>query len=213
MPNIFDPATLADGTSPLTVTTDALAPSTDLVQAGAVFNDSARLLDSGLWSQPQDAHNQAASLGLYSADLHAALNDVMAMLGNPGSTTIGGAADALSQDDSRVLTDVEGQLQQLIADADSAAAIQAISSGNVAEAAAASQGFIGDAADVSGNHIPIGADAPNPNATLAVATCTAGAAVQSGATGQAIADAAALTAAAAASSTAAGASTDGSEPP
>jgi hypothetical protein len=37
--------------------TDALNLSMDLAQAGAVFNDATRLLDGGLWSQP-NANNQ-----------------------------------------------------------------------------------------------------------------------------------------------------------
>lgn len=115
--NIFDPATLADGSSTLTVRTDALATSTDLVQAGAVFNDATRLLEGGLWSTPQDAHNQQNYLSLYTGDLNAVLNDVNAMLATPSSTTVGGAAYTLSQHDTQVLTTVHGQLQTLLADA------------------------------------------------------------------------------------------------
>src|SRR5262249_13572572 len=40
-----------------TVRDDALATSTDLQQAGAVFNDSTRLLDGGLWATPADSNN------------------------------------------------------------------------------------------------------------------------------------------------------------
>jgi hypothetical protein len=56
--NPFDPAALADGTSTLTMRDSALGLSTDLVQAGVVFNDATRLLDGGLWSKPGDANNQ-----------------------------------------------------------------------------------------------------------------------------------------------------------
>jgi trimeric autotransporter adhesin len=114
---IFDPAALADGTSTLTVRADALATSTDLVQAGALFNDATRLLDGGLWSTPHDAHNQENYLSLFEADLNAALSDVNAMLANPASTTIGGATYALSQQDVQVLSTVQGQLQSLLAEA------------------------------------------------------------------------------------------------
>ena len=43
-----------------TVRNDALLPSNDLVQAGAVFNDATRLLDGGLWDTPADSNNQIA---------------------------------------------------------------------------------------------------------------------------------------------------------
>lgn len=118
--NIFDPSDLANGTSDLTVRDDALATSTDLVQAGVVFNDSTRLLDGGLWSSPQDANNQPAYLGMYQSDIHAVLNDVEAMLANPTATTLGGAAYALSATDTQTLTQVESQLQTLLADAPNA---------------------------------------------------------------------------------------------
>ena len=115
--NIFDPSDLANGTSALTVRDDALATSTDLVQAGVVFNDSTRLLDGGLWSHPQDANNQPAYLGMYQSDIHAVLNDVEAMLANPAATTLGGAAYTLSATDTQTLTQIESQLQTLLTDA------------------------------------------------------------------------------------------------
>jgi hypothetical protein len=52
-------------TLPTTVRDDALALSTDLDQAGAVFNDATRLLDGGLWSTVADDSNQVAYLGMY----------------------------------------------------------------------------------------------------------------------------------------------------
>lgn len=48
-------------TLPATVRDGALALSTDLAQAGTVFNDASRLLDGGLWSTPADNNNQIAS--------------------------------------------------------------------------------------------------------------------------------------------------------
>jgi trimeric autotransporter adhesin len=97
-----------------TVRDDALATSTDLVQAGAVFNDSTRLLDGGLWSTPADSNNQIAYLGMYTTDIHAVLNDINGMLANPGGVTVGGAAFNLADADTAVLTQVQGQLQTLI---------------------------------------------------------------------------------------------------
>jgi len=97
-----------------TVRDDALAPSTDLAQAGAVFNDSTRLLDGGLWDTPADSNNQIAYLGMYTTDIHAVLNDVNGMLANPGAVTVGGAALTLADADTQVLTQVQGQLQTLI---------------------------------------------------------------------------------------------------
>ena len=61
------------------VRTDALNVSTDLAQAGATFNDATRLLDGGLWSQP-NANNQAPYLGLFTADINAVLSDLKADL-------------------------------------------------------------------------------------------------------------------------------------
>ncbi len=63
-------------TLPTTVRNDALALSTDLAQAGAVFNDATRLLDGGLWNNPADSNNQIAYLGMYTTDIQAVLNDV-----------------------------------------------------------------------------------------------------------------------------------------
>src|ERR1700743_2005665 len=97
-----------------TVRADALAPSTDLAQAGAVFNDSTRLLDGGLWDTPADSNNQIAYLGRYTTDIHAVLNDINGMLANPGAVTVGGAALNLATADTAVLTQVQGQLQTLL---------------------------------------------------------------------------------------------------
>ena len=116
-PTTFNKTALANGTSTLTQRSSALATSTDLVQAGATFNDSTRLLDGGLWSTPNDNHNQPAYLGMYTSDLHAVLNDISGMLATPGSVTLGGAAYALTATDTTTLTQVEGQIQSLISDA------------------------------------------------------------------------------------------------
>ena len=97
-----------------TVRDDALTPSTDLAQAGAVFNDATRLLDGGLWDTPADSNNQIAYLGMYTTDIHSVLNDVTSMLANPGGVTVGGAALNLADADTAVLSQVQGQLQTLL---------------------------------------------------------------------------------------------------
>jgi hypothetical protein len=56
-------------TLPVTSRTGALALSTDLAQAGVVFNDATRLLDGGLWAKPADNNNQAAYLGMFTTDI------------------------------------------------------------------------------------------------------------------------------------------------
>ncbi|HEX5244825.1 MAG TPA: hypothetical protein VFW23_16325 [Tepidisphaeraceae bacterium] len=101
-------------TLPATDRADALNLSTDLAQAGAVYNDATRLLDGGLWSTPPDSHNQAAYLGLYTTDIHAVLADINAALGTPNAVTAGGNSYALSATDTSVLTEVQGQLQTLL---------------------------------------------------------------------------------------------------
>ncbi|HLZ00548.1 MAG TPA: hypothetical protein VKR55_00205 [Bradyrhizobium sp.] len=100
-----------------TVRDDALSTTTDLAQAGAVFNDATRLLDGGLWSTPADSNNQIAYLGMYTTDITAVLDDVNAVLANPGGTTVGGTAYALSANDTAVLSQVQGQLQTLLTEA------------------------------------------------------------------------------------------------
>ena len=78
--NPFDPTALANGTSTLTMRDSALGLSTDLVQAGAVFNDAKRLLDGGLWNRPADSSNQQNYASMYTTDIHAVLNDISAIL-------------------------------------------------------------------------------------------------------------------------------------
>jgi trimeric autotransporter adhesin len=92
----------------------ALNLSTDLAQAGAVFNDSTRLADGGLWKTPADNNNQAAYLGMYTTDIHAVLADVNAALASPTNVTVGGTAYALTSADTAVLQQVQGQLQTLL---------------------------------------------------------------------------------------------------
>ena len=104
-------------TLPTTVRDDALNLSTDLAQAGTVFNDSTRLLDGGLWSTPADSNNQAAYLGMYTTDINAVLDDVNAVLAAPDATTISGNAYTLSTADTGVLSEVQGQLQTLLNEA------------------------------------------------------------------------------------------------
>ena len=82
-------------TLPTTVRDDALALSTDLAQAGVVFNDATRLLDGGPWKSPADSHNQAAYLGMYTSDIHAVLDDVNAALANSNGVTVSGNAYTL----------------------------------------------------------------------------------------------------------------------
>ncbi len=104
-------------TLPTTVRDDALTPSTDLAQAGAVFNDATRLLDGGLWSTPADSNNQPAYLGMYTTDTQAVLNDINAALANPGGVTVNGGAYTLTAADTAALTQVQAQLQTLLTDA------------------------------------------------------------------------------------------------
>src|SRR5215475_8384736 len=107
-----------------TVRDDALVTSTDLAQAGAVFNDATRLLDGGLWSQPADSNNQMAYVGMFTTDAHAVLNDITAdiALGAGGQITVGGNAYTLTAADITALTDVQKQLNTMLTDAPTAAA-------------------------------------------------------------------------------------------
>jgi trimeric autotransporter adhesin len=105
---------------PTTVRDDALASSTDLAQAGVVFNDATRLLDGGLWSSPADSNNQPAYLGMYTTDLHAVSSDIAAMLADPAAMTIGGTAYAPSTTDTAIMTEIQNQLQTLLSTAPNA---------------------------------------------------------------------------------------------
>src|SRR5258708_2546415 len=109
---LFNKTALANGTSNLIVRADALNLSTDLVQAGVVFNDAVRL-STGLFNQ-SGSGNQIPFQGEYTTDIHAVQNDITAMLANPGNVTLGGQAFTLSTTDTAVLTNVEGQLGTLL---------------------------------------------------------------------------------------------------
>jgi hypothetical protein len=178
-----------------TVRDDALVTSSDLQQAGAVFNDAMRMSDGGLWDTPADSNNQKAFLGMYTTDIQAVLNDVTAMLGNPGGVTVGGAALGLAAADTAVLTQVQGQLQTLITLANGSVGTSAAAATNqellhttatsilaeingdatLANALAGATYAGGTGADNVGfQALPVGADdaaalaaASGPNATLA----------------------------------------------
>jgi len=119
-------------TLPTTARTDAINLSTDLAQAGTVYNDATRLLDGGLWSTPADNNNQPAFLGMYTTDVNAVLDDLNAMLANPNGVTVNGDAFNLAAADTAVLQQVQGQLQTLLTQAP-------LSIGTGADAAAAQQ--------------------------------------------------------------------------
>jgi len=110
--NTFNPTALANGTSNLLVRASALNMSTDLVQAGVVFNDAVRA-SLGLFSLAGSG-NSNPFLGSYTTDLHAVQNDIAAMLANQGQVTLGGQAFTLNATDTAVLTNVQAQLSTLI---------------------------------------------------------------------------------------------------
>ena len=110
--NTFNPTALANGTSNLIVRADALNQSTDLVQAGVVFNDAVRF-SQGLWSLTGSG-NQNPTLASYTTDMHAVQNDIAAMLATPGDVTVGGQAFTLNTTDTAVLTNIQSQLGTLI---------------------------------------------------------------------------------------------------
>jgi hypothetical protein len=90
----------------------ALDVTTDLEQAGAVFNDATRLLDGGLWNAP-NANNQNPYQGMFTTDLHAEATDIAAIL-TAGSYTAGGATFQLSTQDIAALNDVETQISDML---------------------------------------------------------------------------------------------------
>lgn len=99
----------------------ALNTSTDLAQAGAVFNDAIRLSDGGLWSgstalEAASASNEQPYEPMYLQDINAVQADVSAMLTNPNAITVGGQAitdPALTTE----LQTIQGQLATLQHDA------------------------------------------------------------------------------------------------
>ncbi len=112
----------------------ALNTSTDLAQAGAVFNDAIRLSEGGLWSgstplESAAAHNEQPYEPMYVQDINAVQADISAMLANPGAITVGGQTisdPALAGE----LSAIQGQLATLAHEAPlsvgtSAAAAQA----------------------------------------------------------------------------------------
>src|SRR5690348_7968164 len=113
MANTFTTAMLAAGTSNLLVRASAINQTTDLLQAGVVFNDAVRI-SSGLFSTPQNSGNSNPFLGSYTTDVHAVQNDIAAMLANPGNVTINGNAFKLNATDTQVLTTVQAQLTQIL---------------------------------------------------------------------------------------------------
>ena len=113
MANTVTPTALANGTSNLLVRASALNQTTDLLQAGVVFNDAVRA-SLGLFSTPQNSGNSNPFLGSYTTDIHAVQNDIAAMLAAPGTVTINGNAFTLNATDTAVLTNVQAQLGQLL---------------------------------------------------------------------------------------------------
>lgn len=104
-----------------TTINSALNTSTDLAQAGAVFNDAIRLSEGGLWSgstaiEAASAHNEQPYEPMFVQDINAVQADVNAMLANPNGITVGGQAisdAALSGE----LTEIQGQLATLLHEA------------------------------------------------------------------------------------------------
>jgi trimeric autotransporter adhesin len=95
--------------------TGALVTTTDLVQAGAVFNDATRLLDGGLWNAP-NANNQNPYQGMFTTDLHAEAADIAAIL-TAGSYTAGGTTVQLTTQDTAALNDVQTQINDMLVQA------------------------------------------------------------------------------------------------
>jgi hypothetical protein len=92
-----------------------LDATTDLVQAGAVFNDATRLLDGGLWNAP-NANNQNPYQGMFTTDLHAEGADIAAIL-TAGSYTAGGTTVQLTMQDIAALNDVQTQINDMLVQA------------------------------------------------------------------------------------------------
>src|ERR1700730_2833646 len=95
---LFNKTALANGTSNLIVRADALNQSTDLVQAGVVFNDAVRA-SLGLFNLAGSG-NQNPFLGAYTTDIHAVQNDIAAILATPANATLGGVAFKLNGTDT-----------------------------------------------------------------------------------------------------------------
>src|SRR6185312_6731242 len=106
MANTFTPTALANGTSNLLVRASALNQTTDLLQAGAVFNDAVRA-STGLFSTPQNSGNSNPFLGSFTTDNHAKQNDIATMLTKPGTITNNDNAFTQNAMDTQVLTTVQ----------------------------------------------------------------------------------------------------------
>jgi hypothetical protein len=102
----------------------ALNLTTDLAEAGAVFNDATRILDGGgnQFATPADVAGQQNFTGNLVADLHAVLNDVSAdiALGAGGQITVGGTAYTLTATDIATLQSVQTSLNDMITQAPNA---------------------------------------------------------------------------------------------
>jgi hypothetical protein len=102
----------------------ALNLTTDLAEAGAVFNDATRILDGGgnQFTTPADVAGQQNFNGSLVADLHAVLNDVSAdiALGAGGQITVGGTAYTLTATDIATLQSVQTSLNDMITQAPNA---------------------------------------------------------------------------------------------
>lgn len=99
----------------------ALNTSTDLAQAGAVFNDAVRLSEGGLWTgsttvEAASADNQQPYEPMYVQDINAVQADVNAMLANPNTITVGG--QTISDPGlAGELSEIQGQLATLVHEA------------------------------------------------------------------------------------------------
>ena len=189
--NLFNPTALMNGTSNLLVRDSAINQSTDLVQAGVVYNDAVRF-SQGLWSKTGSG-NQNPTLGSYMTDLHAVQNDIAATLATPGNVTLGGQTFTLNTTDTAVLTNIQSQLGALLTAAGqttnaatlSAAdqtlhagqseILQAINNDPHIAAALNNVTFMANtgANDVAFQNVPAGADDP-----AALAAATAGTSLQ-----------------------------------
>src|SRR5919206_3929879 len=98
--NTFNPTALANGTSNLLVRESALNQSTDLLQAGVVFNDAVRA-SLGLFSLAGSG-NSPSFLSSYQGDITAVQTDIAAMLADPAHGTLGGQTFALNATDTAV---------------------------------------------------------------------------------------------------------------
>ncbi len=105
------------GNNYATTIESALNTSTDLAQAGAVFNDAVRLSDGGLWTgstaiEAASGSNEQPYEPMYLQDVNAVQADVSAMLANPNAITVGGQAIT----DPALITElqtIQGQLATL----------------------------------------------------------------------------------------------------